>query len=485
MRIPTVFFLAMLAALAVLPGVSMAQTQDAERRLFGDTELLRARVEAGEGALLSPRHYADGVAALERARADFRAGQDLDRVRARLEDADEDFGTALQTIEVARRSLAAPLKSRAAANDAEAFRLASGDWAEAEGLFNDGARSLEKGSLDRAQRRAAEADAAYRLAELNAIKARYLSEARRLIAEADQARVEKFAPRTLDAARRYLQRADAALDENRYATDEPAALAARAAYEARHAASIANVVKRVDARQISLEELILEWETPLAELATAAGIEPDFASGYGTTADGLRRETERLRALETELEERNRMVLGLEEEIRELDERLGGASAERSALIRRLESQARVREQFASVEALFGPDEAIVLRDGNTLILRLVGLNFPSGSSQLDSRDLRLMQKVQDALDIFPRSTLVVEGHTDTSGAAAANRQLSQARADAVVAYMVETMRVPPTRITSTGYGDTRPIANNTTAEGRARNRRIDLLITPSLDEPF
>ena len=59
----------------------------------------------------------------------------------------------------------------------------------------------------------------------------------------------------------------------------------------------------------------------------------------------------------------------MEEEMRALDERLGGATAERAALVQRLEAQARVKEQFERVELMFSSAEARVFREGNTIIL--------------------------------------------------------------------------------------------------------------------
>ena len=69
-----------------------------------------------------------------------------------------------------------------------------------------------------------------------------------------------------------------------------------------------------------------------------------------------------------------------------LDERLGGATAERAALIQRLEAQARVKQQFEQIEKMFTADEARVFREGNTIIMRLVGLSFDSGAHRSNRR---------------------------------------------------------------------------------------------------
>jgi outer membrane protein OmpA-like peptidoglycan-associated protein len=87
------------------------------------------------------------------------------------------------------------------------------------------------------------------------------------------------------------------------------------------------------------------------------------------------------------------------------------------------------------------------------------------------------MNKVRDALALFPDSSIVVEGHTDSNGSDSANLILSQDRADAVRQYLVTQFGANPEKISSIGYGEVRPVATNETADGRARNRRIDLII--------
>jgi outer membrane protein OmpA-like peptidoglycan-associated protein len=183
--------------------------------------------------------------------------------------------------------------------------------------------------------------------------------------------------------------------------------------------------------------------------------------------------------LAEEIRERDQLILGLEDELHDLDTRLGGASAERAALIRNLQTQARAREQIIQIERLFSPQEAFILRDGNKLIIRLTGLGFGSGSATIEANAVSLMDKVQRAVSVFPRCELVVEGHTDAYGGAEQNLALSRDRAQAVVDYMITNMNIAAFRIKAIGFGDTLPIASNKTIEGRTKNRRIDLIIIP------
>jgi outer membrane protein OmpA-like peptidoglycan-associated protein len=175
-------------------------------------------------------------------------------------------------------------------------------------------------------------------------------------------------------------------------------------------------------------------------------------------------------------------VAELEEEIRDLDERLGGVSQERVALVQRLEAEARIREQFTSIENMFTRDEARVSREGNRMIIRLVGLTFQSGQAEVRPAYRALLDKVRQAADVFPRSQIVVEGHTDSYGGDDGNLALSRRRAEAVSTYLTGELGVPAFRMSAVGYGETQPIANNDTEQGRERNRRIDIIIEPQLE---
>jgi len=131
---------------------------------------------------------------------------------------------------------------------------------------------------------------------------------------------------------------------------------------------------------------------------------------------------------------------------------------------------------------MFVREEARVFREGENVILRLVGLSFDSGKSELKQENLDLLAKVERAIDVFPRSELIIEGHTDSYGSDEMNQTLSQSRAEAVQQYMINAMRIPTYRLIATGFGETNPIANNETASGRAQNRRIDIVIKPNVD---
>jgi outer membrane protein OmpA-like peptidoglycan-associated protein len=410
----------------------------------------------------------------------------MERIRGSLTASARAFTDAAEAAEIANVTLAAVIKTRADATNANASTFAATLWTEASQSFDNAARRLESGDIRGARSRADEAEAMFRDAELTAIKAQYLSQTRALLAEAEQARVPRLAPRTYEKAQSLLAEAERELNDNRYDTDLPRSLAQQANYEARHAIYLAGLVERLRAEDQTLEDLILSYEEPLAEIGAAAdkvvqldkGIEP-VVTELVAYIEGLREQAEQA-ALD--LTDSRARVAELEEEIRDLDARLGGVSQERVALVQRLEAEERIRQQFAAIESMFGREEARVSREGNRVVIRLVGLTFASGQDAVRPAYRPLLEKLKQAVDVFPRSQITIEGHTDSYGGDETNLALSRRRAEAVGAYMTAELQVPAVRISAVGYGETQPIANNDTEQGRERNRRIDVIIEPQLE---
>jgi OOP family OmpA-OmpF porin len=90
--------------------------------------------------------------------------------------------------------------------------------------------------------------------------------------------------------------------------------------------------------------------------------------------------------------------------------------------------------------------------------------------------------KVGDFMKKYPTTTAVIEGHTDNVGSHDHNKELSQRRAESVVDYLVQNFGIDRSRLTAKGYGFTRPVADNSTDQGRQKNRRIEAIIDCAFD---
>jgi outer membrane protein OmpA-like peptidoglycan-associated protein len=471
---------------ALLLTTTVVLAQDELRaNLFGPAEARLAEARAANAERLAPTGFEQATERLQKAGEDYERGRNIDRIRTDLSEVVALLNQSIEASEIAEITLASMIKTRADALNAESPTFAPNLWLEAQEKFDAAARRLEAGNIRQAREISDEAEALYRDAELNAIKAQYLSQTRAFLAEAEQMKAPEYAPKTFNRARELLEQAETQLNENRYDTDLPRSLAQQANYEAQHAIFLAEQIEQIDDGEMSIEDLVLRYEEPLTQIAAAADRVAELQHGTDEITNELIMFIEQLREdngqSEVDLSDARERIAELEDEIRQLDEQLGGISQERVALVQRLEAEARIREQFEAIENLFARDEARVSREGNQLILRLVGLTFDSGSAAIKPENRELLQKVAQAATVFPRSEVIIEGHTDSYGSDDTNMRLSRERADAVRSYLGD-LGIPAFRTSAVGYGETQPIANNETAQGRARNRRIDVRIEPQLE---
>ncbi len=101
---------------------------------------------------------------------------------------------------------------------------------------------------------------------------------------------------------------------------------------------------------------------------------------------------------------------------------------------------------------------------------------FQIDSALLSASSRQTLSDVARVLLDYPKTAVIVQGHTDATGSEAYNQGLSERRASAVLNHLVGR-GVEPSRMTATGYGESEPVADNVTAAGRARNRRVNILL--------
>lgn len=144
-------------------------------------------------------------------------------------------------------------------------------------------------------------------------------------------------------------------------------------------------------------------------------------------------------------------------------------------------------EMEASIRDLLGslvdePESGVFVRRENRGIVISVRdkLFFESGSADLKDSSREVLEKVNNVISKFP-NTLRIEGHTDnipiSNGEFPSNWELSAGRAINVAKYFINTHNIQPGRITTTGYAEFKPLVSNDTPEGRAKNRRVDIVL--------
>jgi outer membrane protein OmpA-like peptidoglycan-associated protein len=141
----------------------------------------------------------------------------------------------------------------------------------------------------------------------------------------------------------------------------------------------------------------------------------------------------------------------------------------------KMDKQAQKIEQEIPGAQVERVDDGIVVTfDENS------GVYFDTAKYNVNAASQVLLDKLANVLKEYPDTNVLVVGHTDSVGADAMNMTLSKNRAESVTAYFVQNRGLSAGRFTTNWYGEEAPIADNTTAEGRAKNRRVNLAIVPN-----
>jgi outer membrane protein OmpA-like peptidoglycan-associated protein/HEPN domain-containing protein len=498
----------MLWCLSFLMISTMSYAQQTKKTLFMKADQAMLYAQQMQADLLVPLTYTKGVDNYKDAEKYFERKKGIEKVETSLVEAVNYFNRAVDFSVSAKIVFANTLDAREDALSAGANKFAKEMWQEAEEEFYEAAKELENGDRDDSYEKSVEAIEIYRKAELASIKTDLLDETRVLLKKADDKKIHRHAPKTIEKATSLLAETEKELETNRYDMDYPRILAKQAKYEARHAFFLDKTISEMDDSDMEMEDVLLKYETPLIRIAEKIGFVAQFDEGYEKPENriinyisDLEKRNDKLMAENTAKDDKIRdmesNIALLKKESDALNSELKNESIkrteamksqmkelenEKAKLAAKIEKQTKLNDQFEEVNMIFDSTEASVFRSGDEIVISMHGFGFETGKSEITPKNFDLLTKVQHAIKVFPKSNVIVEGYTDSFGSDASNLKLSQNRSDAVMQYLIANSNTPGNdKISSVGYGEINPVANNETAEGRKQNRRIDIKIQPTL----
>ncbi|MCA0131490.1 OmpA family protein [Winogradskyella alexanderae] len=209
-----------------------------------------------------------------------------------------------------------------------------------------------------------------------------------------------------------------------------------------------------------------------AEIAKNSKKNRELLAQLEAKEQALASENARLEKLKKELEDRSKRVSELESVIATKDANMRALKDAISKALTNFEGKGLTVEQ----------------RDGKVYVSMENKLLFQSGSWSVGSEGRKAVQQLANVLAENPDIAILIEGHTDNvpykgNAQLSGNWDLSTKRATAIVNILRENGAINPENLTAAGRGQYAPIAPNDTSEGRAKNRRIEVILTPKLDE--
>lgn len=136
------------------------------------------------------------------------------------------------------------------------------------------------------------------------------------------------------------------------------------------------------------------------------------------------------------------------------------------------------QQEAALRQQMQGTGVEVTRQDNNIVLTMPDAITFDFGQAGVKPQFYGVLNNLATTLNQFPETRVQIAGHTDNVGSDTANLQLSQQRANSVRSYMASN-GVNPQRMQAVGYGESRPIADNSTDYGRAQNRRVEITLIP------
>lgn len=356
---------------------------------------------------------------------------------------------------------------------------------------------LEGGDSDKAKAGRSDVVGMYKALELTALKGNTLDKAKEALLRAKKDDVDNFAPKTVKMAEEELALASNTLDADR-ASGEKADIHAQAAlFHIQRASEITEVIKRFESSDFTSEDIVLWYQGELSDAVMPVYPNLPFNQENKVVIKGI---NQRLSAMAVDYKtlesEKNIEIATLKRQNNSLtatakantaklaldkNSEINSLKQTNAALVSSTKATAdkdkAVAARFTKIQTLFSDQEADVSRKADNVLINAQGFQFASGKSEIESGNFLMMDKIISSIKEFPNSTIVVTGHTDSTGDNSSNKKLSEDRAKKVALFLTDVGGITSQRISSVGYGEERPVATNDTTAGRASNRRIEVLI--------
>ena len=214
----------------------------------------------------------------------------------------------------------------------------------------------------------------------------------------------------------------------------------------------------------------------------------DLTNTYNTLNSNYSALNDKYGALNNNLTSTSGRVTQLSADLKKREARLKEVE---DALHRRDEASAALRDKLQ--QALLGFQNSgltVTIKDGKVYVSLADKLLFPSGSIIINENGKLALRQLAAVLNKEPEINIAVEGHTDDKkvinlGQIKDNWDLSVLRATSVCRYLTETEKIDPHRLTATGKSEFQPVDPSNTNDARTKNRRIEIVLTPKLDELY
>ena len=315
----------------------------------------------------------------------------------------------------------------------------------------------------------------YRL-ETKTIQFNALNDAKQMIDQATEDDADDVTPKSLRTALLDYKTAINKIDLSPRSPNIYKSSVDDALISARHLSDVMNVIKGAEGTPEQIAIQIVKQNRALGKLNSSVG---ELEANLKSTKQTLQEKEGALKQVDTVLKQKDSALKQTETALKQKDTELKqkeGVLKTQGEQLARASTQVRFQLAMDEARKVIPETEALVYQQGNQLVFRLKRVNFRSGEAVVPEFSKLLISKVNTIIKKLDAKKVIVQGHTDSVGPASINKKLSTKRATAVAKYLHKLRG--GYKITYAGYGESHPIAANETADGRATNRRVDLVVS-------
>ena len=445
-----------------------------------EVESRMAEAEQFRAVEFSPGNYAKAREALDDARNQISSGNH-EKASASLDRSAAHIQGALITSQQLTTQLPQLVESRDRMQMADPQHLRADLVERAERDFSRVVEAVESDDMAKAKAQAKLAQITLHAAQAVAAREQYARPISKGIAAARKVHARKYSPNALEASLLAQREIEALIKNDPDAQVKMYAASKRGELSAERAMKIAALGEHLSKNPAEIETLVDSEEARFRLLGKYLGIDLSNAKNAEEQARMLQQAIEemengykqQLQDSDKNIEALNGKLAKYEGELSQYQTDLAGMNELRRKLQIKRDAEAKIKR----LTKLFDPqDVEILLTPDSDVILRLKSLNFRSGSAVIPPNTYAMLDHAVDSMVLFTDRAVRVEGHTDAAGANVYNQKLSERRAAAVKAYLMEKMQGQRS-VQAAGFGEEKPIANNETAQGREKNRRIDIVL--------
>ncbi len=453
--------------------VLMSAAFSAQAITMEEVEGRMAEAEQLRALEFSPRHYAEAKESLENAKAYIASGNN-EKARRELDNSVEHLVLAIEATQKMASHFSDLVESRDRMQMADPRHLRADLVERAERDFSRVIEAVEDGDIRKAESQAKLARNTIRAAQVVAVREQFVRPISKGIAAARKVQARKYAPNALNEALAAQKRVEKLIKNDPDAQVKMYAASKQGEYKAERAMKIAALGNRISKNPSEIEKMVDAEEARFRLLGKHLGIDLANAKDAEQQAFMLQQAiAEMERGYQQQLRESDKVIESLNAKLGTYE----GDLASMQELRRKLQVKRDAEAKIKRLTKLFNPDDVeILLTPDADVILRMKSLNFRSGSAVIPPNTYAMLDSATQSMVMFPKRAVRVEGHTDSVGANLYNQKLSERRAESVKTYLMEKLEGRRV-IQAVGFGEEKPIANNETAQGREKNRRIDIVL--------